>query len=102
MNEDHVLWKRKVLLSWAILYYTFALVMFILLVTDSFQNRHWTSSVGHARKLNCLQVAEAFHSKKCYQSVNILNLLSYRSGPMLILNIALEIIGPLDSKSVFW
>ena len=41
-------------------------------------------------------------AKKCYQSANIISFLYYRSGPMLILNLALEIIGPLDSNSVFW
>ena len=43
MNEDHTL-EEESPTQLAILYYTFALVMFILLVTDSLQNGHWTSS----------------------------------------------------------
>ena len=47
MNEDHTLEEESpTQLGYTLLYYTFALVMFILLVTDSLQNGHWTSSVG--------------------------------------------------------
>ena len=47
MNEDHTLEEESpTQLGYTLLYYTFGLVMFILLVTDSLQNGHWTSSIG--------------------------------------------------------
>ena len=51
MNEDHTLEEESpTQLGYTLLYYTFALVMFILLVTDSLQNGHWTSSVDQEKK----------------------------------------------------
>ena len=41
MNEDHTLEEESpTQLGYTLLYYTFGLVMFILLVTDSLQDGH--------------------------------------------------------------